>query len=222
MEQNDGPIRLLIVDDHTLVREGFARMLEMETDITVVGQASNSEEAVQLTRDLNPDVILMDIRLQGKNGIETTRLIKEENSHVEVVILSMYDEDEYVFEAVKAGAQGYVLKDISREDLLRTIHVVYSGESLIQPSLARKVLREFTHLVKESASPRATAPRQLSAREVEVLQLVASGKSNKEIASLLTISERTVKAHLRTVFRKLEVSDRAQAVAYAMRKGLVE
>jgi DNA-binding NarL/FixJ family response regulator len=172
---------------------------------------------------LQPDIVLMDINLPGMNGIEATRIIKSEHPDVEVIILSMYDEEQYVLESVKAGATGYVLKDISHEDLLRAVRTVHHGGSMIQPSLARKVLKEFAHLARETPGPgRPTLLRELSEREVEVLQYVASGKSNREIAETLTISEKTVKAHLRSIFRKLEVSDRAQAVAYAMRKGLVE
>lgn len=216
-------IKIMLVDDHTLVREGFAKMLELEPDFEVVGQAADCDEACKLVRKLNPEIILMDIRLPGVTGIEATKKIKEEFPKVEVIILSMYDEDEYIFEAIKAGASGYVLKDISKEDLVRAIRVVHSGESLIQPALAKKVLKEFAHLAKETTQAQAKATiRELSERELDVLRLVAEGHANKQIADSLLISETTVKAHLRSIFRKLEVSDRAQAVAYAMRKGLVE
>jgi DNA-binding NarL/FixJ family response regulator len=215
-------IKILLVDDHTLVREGFAKMLELEPDMDVVGQAANCEEALKAVQSLSPDIVLMDIRLSGVTGIEATKRIKEQFPKVEVMILSMYDEDEYIFEAIKAGASGYVLKDISKEDLVRAIRVVHSGESLIQPALAKKVLKEFAHLAKGTEMPTKTSIRELSEREVEVLRLVAQGRANKEIAEALKISETTVKAHLRSIFRKLEVGDRAQAVAYAMRKGLVE
>ncbi len=216
-------IKVLLVDDHTLVREGFAKMLELEPDLAVVGQASDSKEAFELVKKLNPDIVLMDIRLPGITGIEATKKIKEESPKVEIIILSMYNEDEYIFEAIKAGASGYVLKDISKDDLVRAIRVVHSGESLIQPSLAKKVLKEFAHLAKDTSQGMAKTPlRELSERELEVLRFVANGNSNKQIADSLLISETTVKAHLRSIFRKLEVSDRAQAVAYAMRKGLVE
>ncbi len=216
-------IRILVVDDHTLVREGFARMLELSPELQVLGQAASAKDALEMVKTLQPDIVLMDINMPGMNGIEATRILKNEYPDVEVIILSMYDEEQYVLESVKAGATGYVLKEISPEDLLRAVKTVHNGGSMIQPSLARKVLKEFAHLARESPAPgRATLLRELSEREVEVLQYVADGKSNREIADTLTISEKTVKAHLRSIFRKLEVSDRAQAVAYAMRKGLVE
>lgn len=219
-------IRILVVDDYTLVREGFARMLELCPDFEVVGQASSAQEALERCRLLQPDIVLMDIKLPQINGIEATRMIKEKWPHVEIVILSMYDEDEYVMEAVKAGASGYLLKDVTHEQLFETVRVVHAGGSMMQPNLARKLLREFAQIARTSPAlsrPEGGAePLVLSEREVEVLQAVAEGKSNKEIADALTISEKTVKAHLRSIFRKLEVGDRAQAVAYAMRRGWVE
>lgn len=221
---DENRIKILLVDDHTLVREGFAQMLELEEDFSVVGQAADAEQARKKAVELKPDIILMDIKLPGVNGIEATRLIKKELPDTEIIILSMYDEEEYVRESVRAGATGYVLKDISQEDLIRNIKVVHSGGSYIQPSLARKVLQDLAEItqVKSQSAGKSSSIRELSDREVEVLQLVADGKSNKEVANDLTISEKTVKAHLRSIFRKLEVGDRAQAVATAMRKGLVE
>lgn len=219
-------IRILVVDDYTLVREGFARMLELCPDFEVVGQASSAQEALERCRLLQPDVVLMDIKLPQINGIEATRMIKEKWPHIEIVILSMYDEDEYVMEAVKAGASGYLLKDVTHEQLFETVRVVHAGGSMMQPNLARKLLREFAQIARTapilSRSEGGAEPLVLSEREVEVLQAVAEGKSNREIADALTISEKTVKAHLRSIFRKLEVGDRAQAVAYAMRRGWVE
>jgi two-component system, NarL family, response regulator DegU len=218
-------IKILLVDDHTLVREGFARMLELEEDFLVVGQAECAEEALEKSQELKPDIILMDIRLKGINGIDTTKMIKEKLPDTEIIILSMYDEEEYVRESVKAGATGYVLKDISQDELIRNIKVVHSGGSYIQPSLARKVLQDLASMSMVKSNATAPVPailKGLSEREIEVLQHVADGKSNKEVAATLTISEKTVKAHLRSIFRKLEVGDRAQAVATAMRRGLVE
>ena len=223
-ENKNERIKILLCDDHNLVREGFAKMLELEEDFLVVGQAASADEALIKARQLKPDIILMDIKLQGINGIEATRMIKAEIPQTEVIILSMYDEEEYVRESVKAGATGYVLKDISQEELIRNIKVVHSGGSYIQPSLARKVLQDLASMGKSrsSSQSRESTIRELSDREIEVLQHVADGKSNKEVAAALTISEKTVKAHLRSIFRKLEVGDRAQAVATAMRRGLVE
>lgn len=219
-------IRILVVDDYTLVREGFARMLELCPDFEVVGQASSAQEALERCRLLQPDIVLMDIKLPQINGIEATRMIKEKWPHIEIVILSMYDEDEYVMEAVKAGASGYLLKDVTHEQLFETVRVVHAGGSMMQPNLARKLLREFAQIARTapilSRTDGGAEPLVLSEREVEVLQAVAEGKSNREIADALTISEKTVKAHLRSIFRKLEVGDRAQAVAYAMRRGWVE
>lgn len=216
-------VKILVVDDHAIVREGTARMLELTPEFQVVGQASSAREGMDMVRSLKPEIVLMDIRMPGINGIEATRMIKNEFQDVEVIVLSMYDEEEYVVEAVKAGATGYLLKDSSQDDLVRAIRIVHSGGSLIQPGLARKVLKEFAHLARETTGqPRFHTLRELSDREIEVLQYVAEGKSNKEIADQLVISEKTVKAHLRSIFRKLEVGDRAQAVAHAMRKGLVE
>lgn len=219
-------MKVLVVDDHTIVREGTSKMLELFDDFAVVGQASSAREALDKVRVLTPDVVLMDINMPGINGIEATRLLKQEHADIEVVILSMYDEDEYVVEAVKAGATGYLLKDASQEELAHAIRVVHGGGSLVQPALARKVLKEFAFLVRGSAPTappaRTSLLRELSEREIEVLRYVADGKSNKEVADALVISEKTVKAHLRSIFRKLEVGDRAQAVAQAMRKGLVE
>jgi len=222
----DRRIRLLVVDDYTLVREGFARMLELCPDFEVVGQASSAQEALERCRLLQPDLVLMDIKLPGVNGIEATRMVKDRWPAIEVVILSMYDEDEYVLEAVKAGATGYLLKDVSHEQLFEAVRVVHAGGSMLQPSLARKVLREFAAIA--GAGPTVPVPVEkeaepllLSERELEVLQAVSQGNSNRRVADALTISEKTVKAHLRSIFRKLEVGDRAQAVAFAMRRGWV-
>ncbi len=216
-------IKVLLVDDHNLVREGFAKMLELEPDMDVVGQAANGEEACTMVEELKPHVVLMDIRLPGFTGIEATKLIKEKFPSVEVIILSMYDEEEYISEAIRAGASSYVLKDISKDELVRAIRVVRSGESLIQPVLAKKILKGFANLVrdKEIAEVKA-AIGGLSNRELQVLRLAAQGQANKQIAQTLTISEMTVKAYLRSIFTKLEVNGRTEAVAYAMRKGWVK
>ncbi len=195
----------------------------MVPDFEVVGQAARAEEAINCLEKAETDIILMDIRLPGISGIELTRTIREKFGNVEIIILSMYDEEEYVLEAIQGGASGYVLKDISPEELIRTIRVVHSGGSLINPSLARKVLKNLSgETRKPAASDKDRENLELSDRELQVLQLVANGNSNKEVAEILVISDKTVKAHLRNIFRKLNVNDRAEAVARAMRKGLVE
>lgn len=210
-------IRVFITDDHTLVREGFANMLALEKDIDVVGQASDAKDAIKQIAELKPDVVLMDIKMPGMNGLEATRVIKKEIQDVEVVILSMYDEEDYIRRAVEYGATGYVLKDISKEELLRAIKVVNGGGSLIQPSLAKKVLKDLTRKPKDVHS----YTKDLTDREIQIIQLLSEGNTNKDIADKLFISEKTVKSHLRTIFRKLEVTDRAQAVAFSMRRGWV-
>lgn len=226
MEDSGEKIKVLVVDDHTLVREGFVRMLELESEFSVVGQAGSADEAFQKVKELSPEIVLMDIKLQGTNGIEATRQIKKDFPDVEVIILSMYDEEEYVIESFKSGAIGYILKDSTKDELKRAIKAAYSGRSLIDPTVAKKLLSELDRTSKAATAaahaPKPSIAKELSDREVEVLQHVAQGKSNKKIADELNISEKTVKAHLRSIFRKLEVADRAQAVAYAMRKGLVE
>lgn len=219
-KSNFKKIKILIVDDHNLVREGFAKMLELEEEFKVIGQASTAKEALDKIKILNPNIILMDIKLPDLNGIECTQLIKKDHPEIKIIILSMYDEEQYVLESVKSGATGYLLKDISQEELVHSIKIVYAGGSLIQADLAHKVLKNFTKgnsldLLKNNTF------KKLSLREKEILQWIADGKTNKEVAEVLYISEKTVKSHLRTIFRKLEVTDRAQAVAYAMRKGWV-
>ncbi|MFH1452803.1 MAG: response regulator transcription factor [Armatimonadota bacterium] len=209
-------IRVLITDDHTLVREGFANMISMEEEIEVVGQASEAKEALEMVEELKPDIVLMDIKMKGMNGLEATRLIKKKYPDIEVIILSMYDEEDYIKRAVEYGATGYVLKDISRDELLRAIKVVSGGGSLIQPALAKKVLKDLTQKSKEGVYT-----KELSDREIQLIQLLSEGNTNKDIGDQLFISEKTVKSHLRSIFRKLEVSDRTQAVAMAMRKGWV-
>lgn len=209
-------IRVLITDDHTLVREGFANMLSLETDIEVVGQASDAKESIKKVGELKPDIVLMDIKMTGMNGLEATRVIRREYPDTDVIILSMYDEEDYVRRAVEYGATGYILKDTSKEALLRAIKVVKDGGSLIQPSLAKKVLKD---LAQRKESPSYT--KELTEREVQIIQLLSEGNSNKDIGDSLFISEKTVKSHLRSIFKKLEVSDRAQAVAFAMRQGWV-
>jgi len=222
MTQDKQPVRIMLVDDHQLVREGFASMLGLVSHFKVIGQSSNGRDALEFIRKHKPDIVLMDIRMPDGSGIEITRKVKEEMPEVDIILLSMYDEEEYVLEGIRAGASGYMLKDVSREELIRTIEVVRGGGSYIQPSLARRVLEEFAHRKREIAVPTRSRETHLTDREIQILQKVADGMTNRLVAETLNISEKTVKAHLRSIFRKLEVSDRAQAVAEGMRRRLLE
>jgi DNA-binding NarL/FixJ family response regulator len=210
------PIRVLIADDHTVVRDGLAAVLARRPDITVVGEASNGVEAVEKAAQLQPDVILMDLRMPEMDGAEAMRRIRERDPDVRFLVLTTFDNDEYIFEAIQAGAKGYLLKDASREDLFRAVVAVYRGESLIQPAVASRVLDRFVEL-----SQRTVPGETLSEREVEVLQLMARGNANKEIAAALFISESTVKTHIANIFQKLDVNDRTEAVTTALQKGII-
>jgi DNA-binding NarL/FixJ family response regulator len=212
----ENPIRVLIADDHTVVRDGLAAVLSRRPDITVVGEASNGVEAVEKAQELRPDVILMDLRMPEMDGAEAMRRIRERDPEVRFLVLTTFDNDEYIFEAIQAGAKGYLLKDASREDLFRAVAAVYRGESLIQPAVASRVLDRFVEL-----SQRTVPGETLSEREIEVLRLMARGAANKEIAAALFISESTVKTHIANIFQKLDVNDRTEAVTTALQKGII-
>jgi len=211
-------IRVLIADDHTLFRKGVRSMLEAEDDMQVVGEAATGHQALEQARALMPDVILMDIRMPDVDGIEAARTLHREMPHIGILFVTMYEDDEFVFRGLQAGGRGYILKDADPETMLRAIRAVAHGESLLGPTIAQKVLRQF------AALPGKQAPLvdDLTPREQEVLTLIAQGHSNKEIARELCISEKTVKNHINNIFSKLHVYDRTQAVLYAIRKGLVE
>jgi DNA-binding NarL/FixJ family response regulator len=213
----ENPIRVLIADDHTVVRDGLAAVLSRRPDITVVGEASNGVEAVEKAAQLHPDVILMDLRMPEMDGAEAMRRIRERDPEVRFLVLTTFDNDEYIFEAIQAGAKGYLLKDASREDLFRAVAAVYRGESLIQPAVASRVLDRFVEL-----SQRTVPGETLSEREIEVLRLMARGAANKEIAAALFISESTVKTHIANIFQKLDVNDRTEAVTTALQKGIIQ
>ncbi len=212
------PVRVLIADDHAIVREGLRAMLSMDDSVEVVGEASNGQEAVALAESLAPDVVLMDIRMSKLDGVEATRRIKSSNPQVSVIALSSYDNDEFVFQGIEAGASGYLLKDIACDDLVGAIHRVAQGESLMAPSVLRKVLDEFAHRAEERELPY----EGLTPRELEVLQALTRGLKNEEIANELCITEKTVKSHLGSIFSKLGVNDRSQAILYAIRHKLVD
>ncbi len=219
-------IDILIADDHTLFRTGVRKLLEAESDMRVVGEAATGRDALQLARDLVPDVILMDIKMpdpsaspgQALNGIETTRHVCRELPHVGVLFCTMFEDDEFVFAGLQAGGRGYILKDADPDTMLRAIRAVAHGESLLAPSVAQKVMRQFAALPGRQ-TPLAD---DLTPREMEVLTLIAEGLPNADIAEELTISEKTVKNHINNIYSKLHLYDRGQAILYAIRKGLVK
>lgn len=210
------PMKVLIADDHPVVREGLSAMLSRQPDIEVVGEAENGRECVEKTRKLRPDIVLMDLRMPEMDGVEAMLQIAATNPEVRFIVLTTYDNDEYIFKGIEAGARAYLLKDSPREELFKAIRAVHRGESLIQPAVAGKVLDRFAELSRQ-----VQAPEALSDREVEVVKLMAEGAANKEIAVSLHISESTVKTHIQTIFQKLGVSERTGAVTRAIRKGII-
>lgn len=215
-------IRVLIADDHQVVREGLSAILKTKEGIEVVGVAKDGVEAVEKSRQLLPDVVLMDISMPRMNGVEATREIKRENPHIGIVVLTMYAEEEYIFDLVKSGATGYLLKDADSTQIVKAIRAIAEGESLIHPSIASKILNEFSLLADGKGRKQGRVGHDLTEREITVLKLVAEGKTNKEIANDLELSEKTVKNHVRNIFHKLHVYDRTQAAIQAIRKGLIE
>ena len=213
-------IRVLLADDQQMVRAGFALILATEDDIDVVGEACDGDEAVRLCRSLRPDVILMDIRMPGTDGIEATRRLATDSADAKVVILTTFDEDEYVFEALRAGASGFLLKNSSPEQLVEAIRVVARGEALLAPSVTGRVIRQLAHQPLHESAPAELAT--LTDREREVLLLIARGCSNAEIGAELYVSEATVKTHVTRLLNKLALRDRVQAVIYAYEHGLVQ
>ena len=213
-------IRILIADDHAVVREGTRRILEQEPDMEVVGEAGDGEETVNLATSLKPDVAIVDVSMPKMDGIEATRRIKAACPSINVLILSAYDDDQFIFSLLEAGAAGYLLKSIRSRELLDAIRAVYSGESVLHPSIARKVLNRFV-----STSDRPTESKEplgvLSDREMEVLKLAAKGFSNQDIAEKLCLSIRTVQGHLGHIFNKLQVGSRTEAVVRALKEGWV-
>jgi NarL family two-component system response regulator LiaR len=208
-------IRVLIADDHTVVRGGLIALLEDVDGIEVVGEAADGQEAILKTRAMKPDVILMDLAMPRKTGIEAIEEIKHENPNARIVVLTSYSDDDKVFAAIKAGALGYLLKETSTADLLQAIRDVYHGESSLHPAIARKLIRELN---RPASLPPSDEP--LTERELEVLILVARGLSNQDIADKLVISERTVRTHVSNILSKLHLANRTQAALYALKGGL--
>ncbi len=220
------PIRVLIADDHALFRRGLEMVLEEEDDIDLVGQASDGTEAVAVAGESLPDIVLMDIRMPKSSGIEACRGIKEVAPSAKIVILTISDEEEDLFEAIRAGASGYLLKDIPLDEVAEAVRAVHGGQSLINPSMAGKLLTEFATLAKrdteEEEAAQHVAPPKLTDREMEVLKLVARGMNNRDIAKELFISENTVKNHVRNILEKLQIHSRMEAVMIAVRQKLIE
>lgn len=207
-------IRILIVDDHEVVREGLRAILQTDPEVELVGEAGDGSEAVRLAAELEPDVVLMDLSMPGIGGIEAIEQIKELDLPLEIVILTTYADDELIVRGLRAGARGYLLKDAGRKALFDSIRAAHRGELLLPSSVAARVM---THLEK----PGAAHHQDLSARELQVLALMVEGAANKQIGGRLEIAERTVKAHVTSIFMKLEVGSRAEAVAVALRKGII-
>jgi DNA-binding NarL/FixJ family response regulator len=213
-------IRVLLADDQELVRSGFRLILELAEGIEIVAEAADGREAVQLAKELQPDVVLMDVRMPELDGIEATRRLRQAGVDARVLVLTTFDLDEYVYAAVRAGASGFLLKDAPREQLVTAVQTVARGEALLAPAITQRLIERF--VARPPASEVAPALGELSARELEVLQLVARGLSNAEIAAELVVGEATVKTHVARVLRKLDVRDRVQAVVFAYESGLVE
>jgi len=214
-------IKVMLVEDHVLVREGTRELLNREKDLQVVAEAGDGEEAVQLAAEHRPDVVIMDIAMPRLNGLEATQQIKAINPAIIVLVLTAYDDDQYIFAFLEAGAAGYLLKDVCTEDLIKAIRAVHAGESVLHPAIARKVVNYFARRAARRQTDESEENRlgQLTKREREVLKLAARGMTNREVASKLTISVRTVQVHLSNVFSKLGVGSRTEAVLYALRQG---
>jgi DNA-binding NarL/FixJ family response regulator len=215
-------VSLVVADDHEVVRAGFAALLDTQPDFTVLGTASDGGEAVRVCRDLKPDVVLMDVRMPSLDGIEATRqLAGTGESGPRVLILTTFDLDEYVFDALRAGASGFLLKDVTAERLFDAVRVVAAGEALLAPAVTRRLISEFTRLRPAKDAAPSAALSVLTPRETEVLRLVAEGLSNPEVAQRLVVTEETVKTHVSRILAKLGLRDRTQAVVAAYESGLV-
>jgi DNA-binding NarL/FixJ family response regulator len=212
-------IRVLLVDDQELVRSGFRLILDLAEGIEVVGEAADGREAVKLAKDLRPDLVLMDVRMPDLNGIEATRQLRHAGVDACVLVLTTFDHDEYVYDALKAGASGFLLKDAPREQLVTAVRTVARGEALLAPAITQRLIERF---VRRAPGMGAAELADLSARELEVLRLMARGLNNAEIAQELILGEATVKTHVASVLRKLGVRDRVRAVVLAYEKGIVE
>jgi DNA-binding NarL/FixJ family response regulator len=209
-------IRILIADDHPVIREGLSAMLSRQPDFMILGEAENGKDAVKKARQLRPDIVLMDLRMPEMDGVEAMKRIRQDNPKTKFIILTTYKDGDYIFKGIEAGARAYLLKDAKREDVYNAIRIVHEGGSILQPEITAKVLDRFSEI-----SQQIQEPEVLSARELEILRLIAKGTSNKEIASNLGLYESTVKTHVHNIFHRLGVNDRAEAVAQAIKRGLI-
>jgi DNA-binding NarL/FixJ family response regulator len=214
-------VRVVLVDDQALIRTGFKMILESEDDIEVVGEASDGEQAITLTRSVRPDVVLMDVQMPTMDGLEATgRIVRDANVPSRIVILTTFERDDYIFEALRAGASGFLLKNAPSEELVHAVRVVGAGDALLAPSVTRKVIEGFIR--RPAHRSNEVELRRLTERETEILQLLATGKSNSELAAHLFVGEGTVKTHVSSVLTKLGLRDRMQAVIFAYESGLIE
>jgi len=210
-------VKVLIADDHPVVREGLSTMLSAEPDMTVVGETSNGVETVEKALATKPDVILMDLRMPILDGASAMQQIRARNKNVKFIVLTTYDTEEYVFKAIQAGAQAYLLKDVPSDEIVKAIRNVVEGKSVIEPAIAGRVLERFAQMMQQVSQLSV-----LSEREIEVLKLMAKGEFNKEIAATLSISESTVKTHIQSIFQKLDVKSRTEAIAKARTQGIID
>jgi DNA-binding NarL/FixJ family response regulator len=216
-ESTNRPLRVILADDHALVREGTRRLLEAEGDVEVVAEAANGEEAIQAAQRLHPDIAIIDIAMPGIGGIQATREIKARCPETAILILSAYDDEPYLIALLEAGAAGFLLKNVHGQELINAIRAVSRGESVLHPVLAEKIMRRLS----SQANPTARASDLLSDRELDVLRLAARGLPNKEIARRLGLSIRTVHSHLANIFTKMQVGSRTEAVLLALREGII-
>lgn len=216
VDAQEGPARVMLVDDHAVVRQGLRTFLDLQEGIEVVGEAPDGVEALGLVQDLDPDVILMDLMMPRMDGIETVRRMKAARPHTQIIVLTSFGDDQKVFAAIRAGATGFLLKDVSPQDLAAAIHAARRGEASLAPGIATKLLQE----IAMGGNP-PNEDHALTEREHAVLALIAQGRSNKQISEELTISEKTVKTHVSNILTKLQLEDRTQAAIYALKEGLV-
>ncbi|SDW24840.1 two component transcriptional regulator, LuxR family [Marininema mesophilum] len=213
------PINVLLVDDHAVLRDGLSNIISLESDMEVLGQANNGEEALEMIELLSPDVVLMDINMPGMSGVEAIRQIKERKLKSAVLVLTMFDRDEYLYESIRAGAVGYLLKDAPSADVVGAIRAAYRGESALHPVMARKLLDNISG---EKKTDKGAGEDALTPRELDVLGFMVKGLSNKEIAKQLYISDKTVKIHVSSILKKLRVKSRSQVIIYAIQHELVK